>query len=253
MQLIEDDIFRAVIERLLWILKTFRLRLRYPYLLHVVRIPSLRFSGSMRCMETITITDPQAVSKAAEALRAGGVILYPTDTLYGLGADATSDEAIAKIYAIKGRDEKKPLHAIVADVEMANQYGEVNEKAFTLACAYLPGPLTLILRKRADADIAMSKGRDEFAIRIPDNRFCIELATLFGKPYTTTSANLSGAATGRSIQAILEQLGEKAQMIDLVIDAGELPERKPSTIVNVSTGAALIEREGAISRAELNL
>lgn len=202
-------------------------------------------------MEIIPITDSQAIAKAAETLRAGGVILYPTDTLYGLGADATSSDAIATIYAIKGRDEKKPLHAIVADVEMANKYGEVNEKAFALACAYLPGPLTLILRKRADIDIAMSAGRDEFAIRIPDNQFCIELARSFGKPYTTTSANLAGAATGRSVEAILEQLGGKAEMIDLVIDSGELPERKPSTIVNVSSGEIVIEREGAIPVAEL--
>jgi L-threonylcarbamoyladenylate synthase len=200
-------------------------------------------------MEIISAEDPQAVAKAAEVLRSGGVILYPTDTLYGLGADATSTEAIAKIYAIKGRDEKKPLHAIVSDIHMANEYGEVNEKAFALACAYLPGPLTLILRKRAD--IAMSKDRDEFAIRIPDNRFCIELAKAFGKPYTTTSANLSGEATGRSVSAILDQLGERASLIDLVIDAGELPERKPSTIVNIRTGEPVIEREGAISSSEL--
>lgn len=200
-------------------------------------------------MEIISAEDPHAVAKAAEVLRSGGVVLYPTDTLYGLGADATSTEAIAKIYAIKGRDEKKPLHAIVSDIHMANEYGEVNEKAFALACAYLPGPLTLILRKRAD--IAMSKGRDEFAIRIPDNRFCIELAKAFGKPYTTTSANLSGEATGRSVSAILDQLRERASLIDLVIDAGELPERKPSTIVNIRTGEPVIEREGAIPAAEI--
>lgn len=202
-------------------------------------------------MEQLSITDPGIVEKAAEVLRWGGVILYPTDTLYGLGADATSAEAIEKIYAIKKRDAKKPLHAIVANVEMANEYGEVNEKAFALACGYLPGPLTLILRKRAD--IAMSSGRDEFAFRIPDYPFCVELARAFGKPYTTTSANISGETAGRSVQEILDQLGEKASLIDLVIDAGELPLRQPSTIVNVSTGEPIVEREGAISRAELNL
>jgi L-threonylcarbamoyladenylate synthase len=207
----------------------------------------------MRCMEIIPITDPVALERAAEVLRSGGVILYPTDTLYGLGADALSDDAVAKVKTIKGRDAVKPIHAIVADVEMANEYVEFGEKAFALACAYMPGPLSLILKKRAGVDTGIGKDMDTFCIRIPDNQFCIELARAFGKPYTTTSANLAGEVTGRSVQAIIQQLGEKAALIDLVIDAGELPERKPSTIVNVSTDTVVIEREGAISRAELNL
>lgn len=203
-------------------------------------------------MEIIPISDTQIVDKAADVLRRGGVILYPTDTLYGLGADALSDEAIAKIYAIKGRDEKKPIHAIVADIEMANKYGEVNEKAFALACAYMPGPLSLILKKKPGIDSGIGRGMDTFCIRIPDNRFCLDLAKAFGLPYTTTSANVAGAATGRTVREILTQLGEKAGLIDLVIDAGELPERKPSTIVNVSTGEIVIEREGAIPESEIN-
>lgn len=203
-------------------------------------------------MQTIPLTDPQAVAKAAEILRSGGVILYPTDTLYGLGADALSDEAVAKVKEIKGRDAVKPIHAIVADVEMANQYVEFGEKGFALACAYMPGPLSLILKKRAGVDTGIGRDMDTFCIRIPDNQFCIELARAFGKPYTTTSANRAGEATGRSVPAILDQLGEKAGMIDLVIDAGELPERKPSTIVNVSRGEVTVEREGAISATEIN-
>lgn len=202
-------------------------------------------------MEVLSVNNPDAVAKAAAVLRAGGVILYPTDTLYGLGADALSDEAVAKIYAIKGRDEKKPIHAIVSDLEMANRYGDVNEMALALASAYMPGPLTLVLRKRSGVDIAMCKGRDEFAFRMPAHRFCIDLARDFGKPYTTTSANIAGAAAGRSVQEILTQLGERASVIDLVIDAGELPEREPSTIVDVSGGDIQILREGAIPAREI--
>ncbi|MFZ2555284.1 MAG: L-threonylcarbamoyladenylate synthase [Minisyncoccia bacterium] len=202
-------------------------------------------------MEIIKVEDPQAVSKAVKVLQGGGVILYPTDTLYGLGADATSREAIATIYTIKGRHEKKPLHAIVTDMDMANAYGEVNEKAFALACAFLPGPLTLVLRKHADVYIAMSEGRDEFAIRIPDNQFCLELARQFGKPYTTTSANESGKEPARTVENILAQLGDRASMIDLVIDAAELPERLPSTIVDVTMRQARIIREGAIPASDI--
>ena len=200
-------------------------------------------------METIPLSDPEAVLRAAAVLRSGGVILYPTDTLYGLGADALSDEAVAKIYAIKGRDEKKPIHAIVADVEMTNRFGEVNEKAFALMCSYMPGPLSLILKKKPDVESGIGKGMETFCVRIPDNQFCLDLAKEFNNPYTTTSANLSGAAAGRSVPEILAQLGEEASLIDLVIDAGELPERAPSTIVDVSGDDLLVVREGAIPRS----
>lgn len=193
----------------------------------------------------------EVVSRAAEVLRAGGVILYPTDTLYGLGADALSDAAVAKVYVIKGRDEKRPLHAIVRDLTMAHRYAEINELALALASAYMPGPLSLILKKKVGIDTGIGKDMDTFCVRIPDNRFCLELAQAFGRPYTTTSANVAGAAPHRSIAAILDQLGDTAALIDLVIDAGELPERAPSTIVNVSTGEAEIVREGAIPAQEL--
>ena len=197
-------------------------------------------------MQILKIGDPEAVARAVAVLRSGGVILYPTDTLYGLGADALSDDAVAVVQAIKGRDAQKPIHAIVADIEMASKYGEINEIAFALACAYLPGPLSLILKKKEGIDTGIGKGMDTFGVRIPDNRFCMELVREFGSAVTTTSANLSGSATGRSVEDILAQFGDKAQAIDLVIDAGELPERLPSTVVDVSSGVAKVLREGAI-------
>lgn len=197
-------------------------------------------------METISATDPTAVAKAAEVLAKGGVILYPTDTLYGLGADALSDEAVAKVRQIKGRDEGKPIHAIISSLEMAIEYAEVNDSARKLAEKFLPGPLTLILKKKAGVETGIAKGIDTFGIRIPDNQFCLDVARAFGKPFTTTSANTSGEATGRSVLEILAQLGGRAQLIDLVIDAGELPERQPSTVADVSSGQIKILREGAI-------
>lgn len=197
-------------------------------------------------MEILQINDRHAVAKATEVLRAGGVILYPTDTLYGLGADALSDSAVAKVRELKGRDGAKPIHAIVRDVEMAAEYGEMSEIAFALMCAHMPGPLSLILTKKRGLENGIGKGMETFCIRMPDNRFCQDLAREFGKPYTTTSANLSGMAPARTVSAILAQLGDAQSMIDLVIDAGELPERAPSTIVDVSSGTVEIVREGAI-------
>ena len=195
----------------------------------------------------------KAVARAAEVLRAGGVILYPTDTLYGLGADAFSDEAVAKVYAVKGRDEKKPIHCIVADMEMAERFAEVNELARSLAEKFLPGPLTLVLKKNIQASSGIAKGMDTLGFRIPKNDFCLALPRRFGAPYTTTSANVAGDTAMRNVQAILVQLGERAAMVDLVVDAGELPVSLPSTVIDVSSNAYTIVREGAIPAEEIRV
>jgi len=203
-------------------------------------------------MERMRATDPAAPTRAAQIMASGGVILYPTDTLYGLGADALSDEALAKIRRIKGRDQQKPIHAVVADMAMTAAYAEVNNAARSLAQKFFPGPLTLILKKKGGIETGIARGMSTFGIRIPDNTFCIDLAREFGKPFTTTSANASGVAPKRSVDEIIEQLGDNAQMIDLAIDAGELPERAPSTIVDVSDGHMVILREGAIAAQDID-
>lgn len=193
----------------------------------------------------------KAVRKASDVLRLGGVIIYPTDTLYGLGTDALSDEAVAKVYAIKGRNEGKPMHAVFADLEMVEEYAEINDAAIKLAERFLPGPLTLILKKRSHVMSGIAKGIDTIGIRIPDNALCLELARSLGKPYTTTSANRAGDMPQMSIGRILEQLGKNADMIDLIVDGGALPESKPTTVVNVVSGNAVVLREGAIPTADI--
>lgn len=193
----------------------------------------------------------EGVFKASGVLRSGGVIVYPTDTLYGLGADALSDEAVASIYSIKGRDEKKPMHAVFADIAMIEEYAEVNYAARKLAEKFLPGPLTLILKKKPSVDAGISRGIDTIGVRIPDNQFCIDLAKTFGKPYTATSANLAGEPTFPSVKEILEQLGKAAKGIELIIDAGPLPLSQPTTVVNVVSGSPSILREGVIASREI--
>ena len=209
-------------------------------------------------MERIQLTEGNiaaCAARAADVLRAGGVILYPTDTLYGLGADALSNEAVAKIYAIKGREERKPIHAIVADIAMAKKYGEITDEARTLAQRF-GGKLTLIVKKRGEFNTGIVHGVNTFGFRIPDNEFCIALARAFGSPITATSANRSGEKPEREVENVLTQLGhsnilENVGMLDFVIDAGELPESKPSTVVDMSGDAPIILREGAISAASL--
>lgn len=193
------------------------------------------------------MADDKAVVRADAVLRAGGVVLYPTDTLYGLGCDALSNDAVAKIYSIKGREIGKPIHAIVADMQMAGRYGEINDTARVLASRFLPGPLTLILNKKKGLETGIASKIDTIGIRVPDNKFCLALSRKFDGAITTTSANASGALSLRRIPEILVQLGKRVRDIDLIIDAGELPERLPSTVADVSTGMARILREGAIS------
>lgn len=181
-----------------------------------------------------------------KVLKMNGVIIYPTDTLYGLGADALSKVAVEKIYEIKSREKRKPIHAIFADIEMVERYAEMNENARTLAKEFMPGPLTLILKKREGVETGIAHGIATIGIRIPDNEFCLALAREFDRPITATSANKSGENPLCSVKKICTQLGDAVKRIDLVIDGGELPTQLPSTVVDVSNTHPLILREGAI-------
>ncbi len=193
----------------------------------------------------------EAAKKAASVLRAGGVVLYPTDTLYGLGVDSLHRDALEKIYSIKGRDKTYPLPSIIMDLEHAAAYAEVIPLARILAKEFLPGPLTLWLAKKETVPDWATAGKETFSIRIPNNDFCLALAREFKKPYTTTSANKSDEPTQNSVNAILDQLGNAAEDIDLIIDAGELPTNLPSTVVDARGAEPIIMREGAISAEEI--
>lgn len=193
------------------------------------------------------------VLKATEILQKGGVVIYPTDTVYGLGADAFSDSAVDRAYRIKERDAQKPMHAIFTDLEMVEQYAELNDTARKLAQKFLPGPLTLIVKKRKGIETGIGRGIETIGIRIPDNSFCIALAHAFGKPYTTTSANLAGSATASSVPEIVEQLGAKKELIDLAIDAGLPLTRAPSTVVSVVGDKAVVLRQGALLSQEIEM
>ncbi len=204
-------------------------------------------------MERISLAEAgidAAAAKAAAALRAGGVVLYPTDTLYGLGADALSDEAVAKVYALKGRRDDKPMHAIVADLAMAERYGEVNDTARRLAERLPKGKATFVVKKRIGLDAGIAKGRATFGFRIPDHDFCVALTRVFGTPVTATSANVSGAAAPRRIDDILIQLGEAVSSISLVIDGGVLPPAAPSTVIDCASGVVIL-REGVVPAPEV--
>jgi len=179
------------------------------------------------------------------------ITLYPTDTIYGLGVDATDLEAVSRLVALKGRDEKKPISIAVTDIEMMEKYAEMTPLARKLARAFLPGKLTLVLTAKAGLAPALTGGTGTIGIRIPKHLLSARLIQDLGKPITATSANVSGKTPGKTPEEILAQFGEKASWITKVYDLGELPESAPSTVVDARGEKPVIVREGAIPNEEI--
>lgn len=200
-------------------------------------------------MERITLNSENIIEtaeKAAAVLRAGGVVLYPTDTLYGLGADALSDAAVDKVFEIKARDEGKPVHSIVSDMHMAAEYSDVSGFARILDSKLPKGKITFVMGKKEGLDTGIARGLDTFGFRIPAHSFCIAMIRAFGGPITATSANAAGETPRQTVDDILKSLGDKASNIDLVIDGGELPAMEPSTVIDLTHHHPLILREAAV-------
>lgn len=190
------------------------------------------------------------VQQAATALRDCKVIIYPTDTLYGIGADATSNAAFLKVCEIKERDERRPIHAIFADLDMVREYAEISDLGERLAKKFFPGPLTLVFAKKPHFTSGIGKGFDSIGIRIPKSEFCLALAKEFGKPYTTTSSNKSGEEPQHYFKEMVKQLGDAVEKIELAVD-GVTPPGTRSTVVDVRGTEPFILREGEVTESEI--
>lgn len=192
----------------------------------------------------------EAVRAANEALQRGGVVLYPTDTIYGLAVDAESEEAVQKLRQIKGSSDDKLIQILVKDVATLEKYARVTALARALATTFLPGALALVLDTfvRFPGGVADPE-HNTVSVRIPNHPFCLQLAELFERPFTTTSANKSGLETLTTVDEILEQLGTQGYLIDVVVDEGIIDNRHPSTIVDARGHAPILIREGAIPRS----
>jgi L-threonylcarbamoyladenylate synthase len=188
--------------------------------------------------------DESSVRVAVSILKNGGTIIYPTDTLYGIGADATSDMAKEKVYEIKGRDFTKTLSICVSDIRRAEKFVKVSREFAKILEKFLPGPLTVIAPQKKEMKYVSNDKK--IAIRIPDNQFALALLKKFGKPITATSANLSGQSDPSSIERIDAAVREKC---DLVIDSGKCKYAMPSTVLDVEERKIL--REGAIKKEML--
>lgn len=185
------------------------------------------------------------VKKALQVLEEGGLLVFPTETCYGLGADATNQAAIDKLYQYKSRREGKPLSIAVCDKEMASKYVEINETAANLYDNYLPGPITVVSKGLAKVAEGVESEYGTLGVRIPDYSLVLEIIRRFGKPITATSANISYLPKPYSIDSLLKDTPEKSlSLISLAIDAGELPHREASTVVDTTMNNLNIMRPG---------
>lgn len=186
--------------------------------------------------------DPVSVRRIADVITQGGVIVYPTDTIYGIGVNAFDDEAIKRVFALKQRDLAKPLLVIVHNLDMVKLLvSTIPVVAHRLIERFWPGPLTILFPAVEHISNKLAAGTGKIGIRIPDNRLCLELVSFCGKPITSTSANVSGGANPMSVQQVADSI---CSNVDVIIDGGMLKSSVPSTVVDVTTGDVVIVREG---------
>lgn len=189
----------------------------------------------------------EIISQAAEVLSAGGLVVYPTETVYGVGVDATSEEAVSKLLAYKDRPAGKAISVLVADQEGAEELVELNGQAKALYSSFLPGPVTVVSKSRNQVDPRLESEFGTLGIRISSHPLAQLLAKEFSRPISATSANSSGKARPYSIDQLLAGLSEHQQsLIDLIIDAGELPHTEPSTVIDTTQQTQEIIRAGSL-------
>lgn len=192
--------------------------------------------------------NPQAeiIEIAAKVLEVGGIVVYPTETVYGIGANILEPNAIQRVFEVKQRSADKPSSIAFRDIKAAEKYVQFSGAARKLAEKFLPGPLTIILNTKLA--VSQMLGGEKVGVRIPANEVARALLERVKFPITSTSANVSGQESASNIQDAIRQLGDK---VDVFLDAGPCKLSKPSTIVDMSDGNFEVLREGAIPKEEI--
>ena len=190
----------------------------------------------------------EVVSQAVDALRRGHLVVIPTETVYGIAADAANPEAVARLRTAKGRPDTKPLPVMVSELGVTDLARDVPAEAIRLAQAFWPGPLTLVLWASDTCGDPVTAGCGKVGLRCPDHPVAQAVLAAFGGPLALTSANLSGqpeATTAGEAAAALDSV------VDLVVDAGPTPVQTPSTVIDMTTDPPLVLRHGALSMERL--
>ncbi len=189
----------------------------------------------------------EAIKEAVKVLNEGGLVVYPTETCYGIAADATNERALSKLLSYKTFRGSKPISIAVANKEMAARYVEINEMAENIYKNYLPGPITVVSMSKGILKPPVVSKQGSTGIRIPDYKFTLRLIETFGRPITATSANVSYKPHPYSIDQLIKDLPKKsATLVDLFLDAGELPKNVPSTILDTTMNTLTVLREGKL-------
>ncbi|WP_428410091.1 L-threonylcarbamoyladenylate synthase [Hyphococcus sp.] len=198
----------------------------------------------------MTVIDHKDIREAARIIREGGLVAMPTETVYGLAADATNDKAVARIFEAKGRPQFNPLIIHVAGAEMAKRYVEVPPLAETLMKEFWPGPLTLVLPRRKDSGISLlvSAGLDTVGVRMPKHELAQSLIQAVDRPLAAPSANRSGSISPTRAEHVRDSLGER---VDMILDGGPCPVGVESTIVKIDADKAILLRPGGVARESI--
>ncbi|SCG86194.1 L-threonylcarbamoyladenylate synthase [Methanobacterium congolense] len=180
------------------------------------------------------------IELALNILREGGVVVYPTDTLYGIGVNIFNEDAVERVFSIKKRSRSKPLSVCLPKVESISKVAYMDSETEKIVRKLLPGPFTLILNKKECISSTLTAGEAKIGVRIPDSRVSMELSREF--PVTATSANISGMKVPESSEGVYKQIGGS---VDLILDAGTFKESLPSTVVDLTCRPPSVIRRGS--------
>ncbi len=194
--------------------------------------------------------EAELISNVGRILQNGGVIGYPTETIYGIGCDAFNRVAVNRIYALKNRDHSKAMILIAADIlQVRYLVEEIPESAKILADNFWPGPLTMVFLASTNLQDFAARTSKTIAIRIPDYPICLALLKTCGFPIVSTSANISNRPAATTAHTVYEQFGDQ---LDCIVDGGPSPSDVPSTVIDITKEPVHIIRKGAISSLEIN-
>ena len=194
--------------------------------------------------------DDKKLQEVANIIRQGGIIVFPIETVYGIGTNGLDSKAISKLYHVKQRPLNKPISLLVSSLEMVKAVTEnISDMEYKLMERFFPGPLTIILKKNKAVPNNLTNNTDTVGIRLPDNIIARKLIEYANVPIATPSANISGRSSGTNIQDIIKDFGDK---VDYYIDGGPSKLGIGSTIVKIEDNKPLILREGSISKEQIN-
>ncbi|MFH1351139.1 MAG: L-threonylcarbamoyladenylate synthase [Pseudomonadota bacterium] len=191
----------------------------------------------------------EGLKKAAEIIRSGGIVAFPTESFYGLGVNATDEKAIKRLFGIKKRQEDHPVLILIPAIETLEEYvADIPETALTIMKRFWPGGLTLVFAASAMVSPLLTSGTGKIGVRLSGHPVATALARAVGLPITGTSANISGQPACQTAEAVSQSLGSE---IDLILDGGKTSGIKGSTILDITVSPPTILREGMIGREEL--